>query len=262
MRQRFIGNEIAVAKLFAGVRKGLYAGQISRIQPDRRLSRYRSDRGKERLDPVSKAVRLLSYGLSGTFTGKAQDNLIDRSCKGIAVNGGQISKPGCGCLKRLDHALKLSRRFGPASGSTFFHTCRLAFVKARTATFLESFGPACLEINLRCGGRLALCGLTFGTLCVTCRLTCGIRQRIQRAGLICVRLLSISILTCLTGKIGISLRKIGRCLVDNGSGGHCRAKLAFAAALRGHGDGDKRARLERFHGLYRHAFAALVAGIV
>ena len=33
MRQRLIGNEIAVAKLFAGVRKGLDACQIGWIQP-------------------------------------------------------------------------------------------------------------------------------------------------------------------------------------------------------------------------------------
>ena len=77
MRQRLIGNKIAVAELFSGLYQGLDTDQINRIQPDRWLPRYRSDRGKEGLDPVSKTFRLLYYGLSGTFAGEVQNGVID-----------------------------------------------------------------------------------------------------------------------------------------------------------------------------------------
>ena len=149
MRQRIIGNKITVAKLFTGVCKGLDASQISWIQPDRRLPRYCSDRGKKRLNPVGKTIRLLCYSLSGAVAGDAKDGLVNRSRKCVAVNSGQIGKAGGCCLKRLNYTLKLCRGFSPSSSSAFFHAFRLAFLKAHTAAFLKPFGPACLEINLR-----------------------------------------------------------------------------------------------------------------
>ena len=77
--------------------------------------------------------------------------------------------------------------------------------------------------------------------------------------MLCVWLLSNRILTCLISRVSISLSRIDRCLVNDGSSGHRRAKLTFAAALRGHGNGDKRARLERFHRPYHAALGELIA---
>jgi len=66
-----------MAELFTSIGKRLDAGQISRVQPDRGLSRYRADGGKQRLDPVSKAIGLFGNGAAGARAGKTQNGVVD-----------------------------------------------------------------------------------------------------------------------------------------------------------------------------------------
>ena len=66
-----------MTQLFTSFDKRLDAGQVTRVEPDRRLPGNRTDGAEELLDPVRETVRLVSNRPSGAFAGKLENRPVD-----------------------------------------------------------------------------------------------------------------------------------------------------------------------------------------
>ena len=163
---------------------------------DRRVPGYRSDSGKERLDPVGKTVRLLCYGLSGAFASEAQDTSLIEPARASLFTAVRSAKLWMWLPQTPESLAQAALTLRPGQRSGLLPDLSLCLRQIQNGGLPQVLRPA----------SKSTCDVEDGAsstspsapVCVTCRLNSCIGRRVQRAGFICVRLLSSIILSCLT----------------------------------------------------------------